>query len=106
MRKNRKATPVWALSLPPQSWREVLDSYEVARADALEPVESDEEIDLLGGAQSAATERLLTAPAPDLEALAYKLEVFRREDCFALSLEYREPLFEALIEDLRRLGKE
>jgi hypothetical protein len=79
-------------------------TYEMARLDAQETVESDEECGLLGHAQSEATWALMRSPAPDLTALAYKLEIFEGEDCFALCPSYREPLFAALIADARRLG--
>lgn len=79
--------------------------YEMAREDAREDVENDEEIMLLGRAQSDATEALLLSPAPDLAALAYKLEAFATEDCFGLSPQYRDPLFAAIIADARRLSK-
>jgi hypothetical protein len=46
----------------------------------------------------------LRAPAPDLAALAYKLEIFAFVDWCWLSPQYREPLFAALIADVRRLG--
>jgi hypothetical protein len=79
-------------------------TYEMARDDAQEHVESDEECELLGHAQSEATWALMLSPAPDLTALAYKLEAFEAEDCFGLCPSYRQPLFAALIADARRLG--
>lgn len=84
-------------------WEKVCATYAMACADAQEDVNSDEEITLLGTAHSLATERLLLAPAPDLDALACKLEIFDAEDCFGLSPQYREPLFAALLADVRRL---
>ena len=79
-------------------------TYEMARDDAREPVESNEENELLGRAHSNATDALLLTPAPDLSALAYKMQVFAAEDCHALSPQYREPLFAALQSDVRLLG--
>jgi hypothetical protein len=81
-------------------------TYEMARSDAEADGTdfSDEECELLGGAQSEATFALLLVPAPDLPAFLYKLETFAAEDCFALSPHYREPLFAALIADVRRLA--
>jgi hypothetical protein len=78
-----------------------------AERDDLHEVDlSDEECQLLGRAQSEAVSALMLTPAPDLAALAYKLETFAAEDCFGLSPQYREPLFAALIGDVRRLGGE
>jgi hypothetical protein len=87
------------------AFAEVRATYEMARDDAQEDVESNEECELLGKAHSEATEALLLSPAPDLAALAYKLEAFATEDCFWLSPQYREPLFNALIADVRRIGR-
>jgi hypothetical protein len=77
----------------------------MARDDAREDVDSDEEVSLLGNAHSEATWGLLTAPAPDLDALAYKLEVFREEAMWELVNERVQELFQALIADVRRLGR-
>jgi hypothetical protein len=97
------------MSAPRTAFADARATYEMARADACVPAEiegelSDEECEMLGSAQSHATSALLLAPAPDLAALAYKLEIFAFEDCFWLSPQYREPLFAALIADVRRLG--
>lgn len=80
--------------------------YEMARDDALEHVESNEECELLGFAHSEAMDMLMLAHAPDMAALAYKLETFAAEDCFSLSPQYREPLLNALLADVRRLDRE
>lgn len=88
---------------PTTSFARARANYEMAREDAREHVESDEECMLLGGAHSDATEALLLTEAPDLGALASKLETFAAEDCFALSPQYRDPLFAALLADVRRL---
>lgn len=77
--------------------------YEMARDDQL-GVESDEEGELLSRAQDAAMDALFLAHAPDLAALAFKMEVFAAEDCFGLCGHIRDSLFAALIADVRRLG--
>lgn len=89
----------------PAAFAAACATYEMARRDAQESVESDEEVMLLGRAHSDATEALMLAPAPNLPALAYKLEAFAAEDCFTLSPQYREPLFAALVDDVRRLDR-
>jgi hypothetical protein len=83
-------------------------TYEMAKADAYAPHDyelSDDECMLLGTAHSDATWAMIFAPAPDLAALAYKLEAFEAEECFALNDEYRQPMVVAMIADVRRLGK-
>lgn len=59
--------------------RQLLD---IARKDALEDVDSDEEVNLLGFAQVEAADALLSLPAPDEQALAFKLAVFRDEEFY------------------------
>jgi hypothetical protein len=88
-----------------EQWEQLCASYAMARSDAQEDVDSDEECALLGAAHNLATERLLLAPAPDLQALLHKLEIFDAEDCFELSDQYRAPLFAALLADVRSLAK-
>ena len=87
-----------------ETFASALAAYEMACEDALEPVDSDEEVDLLGMAQHEATAALMLIPAPDFAALAYKMAVFAVENCFNLSPEYRDPLYESLASDLLRLG--
>jgi hypothetical protein len=88
------------------AFRQALALYDIARADALEPVESDAEASLLGLAHSEATISLLRTPAPDLAALSVKLEIFAVEDYFGLSPEYRDPIFGSLAADAWRLAAE
>lgn len=82
-------------------WQRACATLAMARTDALEEVESDAEIVLLGGAQSDAAWTLLTAPAPDAEALALKLEVFRDEEAYRLN--GVSELISVMIADARRL---
>jgi hypothetical protein len=83
-------------------------TYEMAKADAEAPHDgdlSDDECSLLGTAQFDAATALFLTPATDFAALAYKMEVFEAEEYFALIDECRQPAFEALIADVRRLGR-
>ena len=82
--------------------------YEMAKADAEAPDAydlSDDECSLLGTAQSKAASAVMLTPAPNHAALAYKLETFDAEYCFDLIEELRRPLFEAIVADVRRLGR-
>lgn len=80
-------------------------TYEMAKDDLEdESVESNEEMDFFCDAQLEAMDALLQTPAPDLAALVRKLEIFEAEDCFGMSPQYRDPLFDAIISDARRLA--
>lgn len=89
---------------PHAAWQSAVDRLAMARGDALEDVETDEEIMLLGGAQCEATYALLLTPAPNAEALAHKIAVFREEEVYRL--DNIGDFFDALIADVRRLGRE
>lgn len=89
-----------------EHWNQLRANLELTRSDALEEVESDEEIMLLGSAQSDAAWLLLNAPAPDMAALACKLEVFRDEAAYELADDLVQTVLQAMIADARRLGQE
>jgi hypothetical protein len=89
-----------------QHWRQLCATLEMARADANEEVDSDEEFDLLARAHIDAEWRVLTTPAPDLEALAYKLTVFRDEEAYRLERDAVHKALNGMIADLQRLAKE
>ena len=86
-----------------EHWNQLCATYAMAREDAQEEVSSDEECTLLGTAHSDATWSLLIAPAPDLEALAYKLEIFRDEEMYELTEDRVGIILQAMIADARRL---
>lgn len=83
-------------------------NYEMARSDwaTLGEDYDNAEADLLADIQYQAKRELMLTPAPDWQGLAYKMEVFATEDCFNMSKQYRDPLFEALISDVRWLGRQ
>jgi hypothetical protein len=87
-----------------QQWAEVFRTYEMAKSDADEKVDSDEECTLLGEAHSEATRRLLAFPAPDAAAFTVKLEVFRDEEMYALRDDLVREVLGVLISDARTLG--
>jgi hypothetical protein len=64
--------------------------------------EDDEAYDRALGRHNAALARLLRVAAPDLHAVGRKLELILRHQVFELS--FGEAAFEALGEDVRRLG--
>lgn len=86
-------------------WKQLCATLEMARADAREEVESDAEFDLLAGAHIDAEWKLLRAVAPDLEALAYKLEVFRDEQAYRLNDDAVHEVINGMIADLQRLSR-
>jgi hypothetical protein len=102
------AQTIAALTEAPVGFDIARARYEMAKADAEAPHGddlSDEECSLLGTAQFDAATALFLTPATDFAALAYKMEVFEAEEYFALIDECRQPAFEALIADVRRLGR-
>jgi hypothetical protein len=82
------------------------DAFAMAKADvdALGTCYANLEADFYVEVQFKALDALMLAPAPDLPALLYKLELFAAEECFDYSPHIRDPLFAALISDVRRLG--
>lgn len=87
-----------------QQWIDVFETYRMAKSDADEDVESDEECTLLGEAHSEATWRLLAFPAPNAAAFATKLEVFRDEETYALRDDLVREVLGVFISDARALG--
>jgi hypothetical protein len=87
-----------------QQWAEAFRTYEMAKSDADEDVESDEECTLLGEAHSEATRSLLAFPSPNAAALATKLKVFRDEEMYALREDLVREVLGVLISDARGLG--
>ena len=87
-------------------WRQLCATLEMARADASEEVDSDEEFDLLAEAHINAEWQVLRAPASDLEALAYKVTVFRDEQAYRLNDDAVHEAINGMIADLQRLAKE
>ena len=75
--------------------------FEMARDDDRVAV-SDVECNLLGPARYAAADALFLIPAPNMAALAYKLEIFASEDCFNDIT--RDQSFAAIIRDARRFA--
>lgn len=92
----------------PSSFSRARDALEMARTDvnALGTCYANVEADFYVDIQFKALDALMLAPAPDLPALLYKLELFAAEECFDYSPEFRAPIFAALIADLRRLSGE
>lgn len=90
------------------NWNQLCANLKMARADlADESVESDAEIDFFADAQRHAEWEILTTPAPDLEALAFKMEVFRDEEAYNLGNEAVREALNGMIADARRLtGRE
>jgi hypothetical protein len=84
------------------------DALAMARADvdALGASYANVEADFYVDIQFKALDALMLAPAPDLPALIYKLELFAAEECFDYSRQFRDPIFAALIADVRRLEQE
>jgi hypothetical protein len=87
-------------------WRQLRATLEMARADAREEVENDLEFDLLACAHIDAEWAVLRAPAPDPEALIYKLEVFRDEEAYRLNDDAVHEVISGMIADLLRLAKD
>jgi hypothetical protein len=82
-------------------------NFEMAHAD-LESLPADYEnieCDYLVGITLEALDSMLLCPAPDLAALAYKMETFAAQDCFGFSPHIRDPLFAALQADVARLAR-
>jgi hypothetical protein len=86
-------------------WEQLRATLEMARADALEDVENDLEFDLLAHAHIDAEWQVLRSPAPDAEALAFKMEVFRDEEAYRLNDDAVHEVINGLIADVRRLWK-
>lgn len=83
-------------------WDEKCATYEMARLDNLEWIEDDKEGELISSAHTHALMSLLRSPAPDIAALAYKLQVYRDEDAHEL---YVAPeIVDLMIGDARRLA--
>ncbi|MFC4295467.1 hypothetical protein ACFO0A_10415 [Novosphingobium tardum] len=85
-------------------WTAAVALLEMARTDALEDVESDLEIDLLGMAQVDAAEALMVMPAPHLPALAEKLRTFMAEEIYRREELFVREMVGAMIEDVKRLA--
>lgn len=83
-------------------------AYEMSRSDleALPENYADIECDYLADIMNDALSAMLLCPAPDLAAVAYKMEAFAAEECFGFCPHYRDPLFAALMADVRRLKGE
>jgi hypothetical protein len=77
-----------------------------ADVDALGADYANVEADFYVDVQFKALDALMLAPAPDLQALLTKLELFAAEDCFDFSPQFRAPMFAAIIADARRLSGE
>jgi hypothetical protein len=88
------------------TFAEARDAFAMAKADvdALGASYANLEADFYVDIQFKALDALMLAPAPDLPALLYKLELFAAEECFDYSPHFRDPLFAALISDVRRLS--
>lgn len=88
---------------PKSNWRSACETFAMAQAD-LRDVESDEELGIFAGAQMMAMMTMLLTPAPDVAALARKLEVFRDEEAYGHIDETLLPIFAALVEDAHCLA--
>jgi hypothetical protein len=91
---------------PRSAWLTACDTLVLARADALEEVDSDEEVTLLADAQCQARDVLIMTPAPDFEAVAVKLEVFRDEELHGLYKDAVDIYLNTIIADVCRLDRE
>lgn len=80
--------------------------FEMARNDACEEVQSDDEFLLLDLALHNAGRGLLTTPSPHLAALTYKLEAFRDQEIYHIRSDRVCEILEVLIADARRLSGE
>ena len=90
------------------AFAEARDAFAMAKTDvdALGNCYANVEADFYVDIQFKALDALMLAPAPDLPALLYKLELFAAEECFDYSPHFRDPIFAALIADMRRLNGE
>ena len=104
------AVPVLPLPLPSGDdarvggWAQAVERLACAEAEieALAQCEEEEAYDNAVDRQIAALSRLLTAPAPDLAAAAWKIDLIARHAAWELTC--GEAAFAALGEDVRRLG--
>jgi hypothetical protein len=85
-------------------WEKAVARYARAEAEleGVAHVEDDRAYDRALGRHNAALARLLRCRAPDLGAVAVKLDLIMRHSVFELG--FGEACFEALRGDLRRLG--
>jgi hypothetical protein len=85
-------------------WTKALACYAraVAGLEAVAHTEDDDVYDAALGRHNRALARLLGAAAPDLEAVAGKIELIVRHQVFELS--FGEAALEALREDVRRMA--
>ena len=79
-------------------------TLDMARSDAREDVQSEDEFVLLDLALHNACRNVLLAPSPDLEALIYKLELFREQQMHLARSDRVAEIFDGLITDARRLN--
>ena len=89
---------------PESIWNSSRHLYAIAVADAAQAGDTDAELDHYGPTQMSAMLAMLKNPAPDLAALAHKLETYIIQDCSELTPENREPILSAMLADVRRLG--
>ena len=87
-----------------ERWQKALALYARAEAEieALKHCDDDDLYDRAVGRHIATLGRLLKAPAPDLSAAAWKLELIVRHAAFELS--YSDKAFGVLLADLRRFA--
>jgi hypothetical protein len=87
-----------------ERWRRALAPYARAEAEieALKHCQDDDLYDRAVGRQIATLGRLLKAPAPDLAAAAWKLELIVRHAAYELC--YGDKAFAVLLADLRRFA--
>jgi hypothetical protein len=85
-------------------WERALACYAraVAGLEGVAHTEDDDVYDAALGRHNAALARLLGAAAPDLKAVAGKIELIVRHQVFELS--FGEAALEALREDVRRMA--
>lgn len=90
------------------NFAEARAAYEMAARDvaALGSDYADVEMDFYADARFKALDALMLANAPDLAALIYKLELFGDDNrgCMDYSSEHRDPLWAAIVGDLKRLA--
>jgi hypothetical protein len=87
-----------------EKWQRALTRYARAETEieALKHCEDDDLYDRAVGRQIATLGRLLKAPAPDLTAAAWKLELIVRHAAY--ELRYGDAAFSVLLVDLRRFA--
>ena len=89
---------------PETAWNDSRRLYAMAVDDAAQAGDTDAELNHYGPAQNSAMVAMLETPAPDLAALAHKLETYISQDCSELISEYRDPILSAMLADVRNLG--